>query len=102
MKLADFGIRRVLNDDESTVKTFAKDTPGWMPLEVIKAIERIEKFLFKRKSDVQIAGVIAFFVLTKGEHPFGSSFYRMRNILEGNCVSIEKLDDREVRRLYRS
>ncbi|XP_028395310.1 uncharacterized protein LOC114519384 [Dendronephthya gigantea] len=97
MKLADFGISRILNDDETTVETYAKGTPGWMPPEVIKAIEKNEKGPFKRKSDVQVAGMIAFFVLTKGEHPFGSSFDRMRNILEGNCVSIDRLDDREAR-----
>ena len=97
MKLADFGISRVLNDDETTVETFAKGTPGWMPPEVIKAIDKDEKSRFKRKSDVQIVGMIAFFVLTKGEHPFGSKINRMQNILEGNSVNLRKLDDSRAR-----
>ena len=42
--------------------------------------------------------MIAFFVLTKGEHPFGTSIDRMRNILEGNCVNIEKLHDCKARK----
>ncbi|XP_028417235.1 serine/threonine-protein kinase dst4-like, partial [Dendronephthya gigantea] len=55
MKLADFGISRILNDDETTVVTFAKGTPGWMPSEVAQAIEKDEKSRYKRKSDVQVA-----------------------------------------------
>ncbi|XP_028395458.1 serine/threonine-protein kinase 24-like [Dendronephthya gigantea] len=98
MKLADFGISRVLDDDETTVETFAKGTPGWMPPEVIEAIDKEEKGPFKRKSDVQVAGMIAFFILTKGEHPFGSKINWMQNILEGNPVNLEKLRDHEARR----
>ncbi|XP_028395461.1 serine/threonine-protein kinase/endoribonuclease IRE1-like [Dendronephthya gigantea] len=72
MKLADVGISRVLNEDETTVETDAKGTRGWMPPEVIEAIKRNEKGRFKRKSDVHVVGMIAFYVLTKGEHRFGS------------------------------
>ncbi|XP_028395444.1 uncharacterized protein LOC114519503 [Dendronephthya gigantea] len=97
MKLADFGISRVLKDDDTTVATYAKGTPGWMPPEVIEAIDKDEKSRFKKKSDVHVAGMIAFFILTKGEHPFGSSFDRMRNILEDNPVNLEKLNDDKAR-----
>ena len=37
--------------------------------------------------------MIASFVLTKGEHPFGSRINWMQNILEGNSVNLKKLDD---------
>ncbi|XP_028395353.1 serine/threonine-protein phosphatase 6 regulatory ankyrin repeat subunit C-like [Dendronephthya gigantea] len=97
MKLADFGISRVLNDGETTVETFAKGTRGWMPPEVIEAIDKDEKGRFKKKSDVHVAGMIAFFILTKGEHPFGSNLDRMRNILEDNPVYLEKLSDDRAR-----
>ncbi|XP_028395453.1 uncharacterized protein LOC114519507 [Dendronephthya gigantea] len=98
MKLADFGISRILDEDETTVETFAKGTPGWMPPEVIEAIDKDEKSRFKKKSDVHVAGMISFFILTKGEHPFGSSFDRMRNILQGKSVNLEKLGDCKARR----
>ncbi|XP_028409552.1 2-5A-dependent ribonuclease-like [Dendronephthya gigantea] len=97
MKLADFGISRVVNEDETTVETDAKGTRGWMPPEVIEAIVKKEKSRFKRKSDVQVAGMIAFFILTKGEHPFGSELDRMKNILEDNPVNLEKLGNRGAR-----
>ena len=97
MRLADFGISRVLNEDETTVQTDAKGTLGWMPVEVIKAIESGEKCRFKKKSDVQVAGMIAFFVLTRGEHPFGSPFDRMKNILNGDPVNLKRIDDHNAR-----
>ena len=98
MKLADFGISRVLNDDQTTVNTFARGTPGWMPPEVIEAVDTDKKGRFKKTSDVHVAGMIAFFILTKGDHPFGSRINWMQNILEGNSVNLKKLDDRRAQR----
>ena len=98
MRLADFGISRVLSEDETTVQTEAKGTDGWMPAEVVKAITTGEQSRFKKKSDVQVTGMIAFFILTKGEHPFGSSLDRMKNIFNGNPVNVKKLDDRGARK----
>ena len=98
MKLADFGISRALNEDETTVCTDVKGTHGWMPAEVIKAMNRGEKCRFKKKSDIQVTGMIGFFVLTKGEHPFGDGSDRMRNIVNGNPVALNKLADRNARK----
>ncbi len=92
MKLADFGISRVLNEDETTVQTDAKGTRDWMPVEVVEAVEKGERCRFKKKSDVQVVGMMAFFILTRGDHPFGSSSVdRMRNILNGQPVNLAKL-----------
>jgi serine/threonine-protein kinase/endoribonuclease IRE1 len=98
MKLADFGISCVLNEDETTVQTDAKGTRGWMPAEVVKAITTGEQSRFKKKSDVQVTGMIAFFILTKGDHPFGSFLVRMKNIFNGNPVNVKNLDDRSARK----
>ena len=96
MKLSDFGISRAFNEDETTVCTDVKGTHGWMPTEVIEAMNRGEKCRFKKKSDIQVTGMIAFFVLTKGEHPFGAGSDRMRNIVDGNPVALNKLADRNA------
>ena len=98
VKLADFGISRVLDEDETTVLTDPKGTYGWMAAEVIEAINNRRECRFKRKSDIQVTGMIAFFVLTKGEHPFGEKSDRMRNILKGNAVSLKKLSHRNARK----
>ncbi len=98
MRLADFGISRVLNEDETTVQTDAKGTRDWMPVEVIEAINKGQRCRFKKKSDIQVAGMLAFFILTEGEHPFGLSHERMTNILKGNPVNLGKLDNRQARK----
>ena len=69
-----------------------------MPTEVIEVIGKKEMGRFKKKSDVQIAGMIAFFILTKGEHPFGSVLERMINISKGNPVNLDMLHDLQVRK----
>jgi mitogen-activated protein kinase kinase kinase 1 len=99
MKLADFGISRVLNENETTVHTDAKGTRGWMAPEVIETINKVGKGRFKKKSDIQPAGMIAFFILTKGGHPFGATPHdRMTNIRNGNPVNLGDLDDPDARR----
>ena len=97
MRLADFGISRVLNEDETTVHTSASGTQGWMPSEVIETANKGGKGRFKRKSDVQVAGMIAYFILSEGDHPFGSLYERMGNILKGNPVNLNNLDDLDAR-----
>jgi serine/threonine-protein kinase/endoribonuclease IRE1 len=37
--------------------------------------------------------MVAFFILTKGEHPFGEKPDRLRNLLDGNAVFLVKLED---------
>jgi serine/threonine-protein kinase/endoribonuclease IRE1 len=102
MRLTDFGLSRVLNEDETTVDTFGKGTQGWMPAEVIEARNSEEIGRFKKKSDIQAAGMISFFILTKGEHPFGNSYDRMANILNGNPVNLGNLEDLEARQFISS
>ena len=103
MKLADFGLSRVLNEDETTVNTDPKGTQGWMPAEVIEATNKKGKNKnvngrYKKKSDVQAVGMIAFFILSKGKHPLGDSMHdRMANILKGDPVNLHILDNVEAR-----
>ena len=98
MRLADFGLSRVLEDNETTVHTYAKGTRDWLPPEVIAAINAKEKGPFKKKSDIQPAGMIAFFILTQGGHPFGRCLNdRMTNILEGRAVYLDRLEDLEAK-----
>ena len=98
LKLSDFGLSRVLNEGDSTVHTGAKGTEGWMPVEVIEAKNRGIKGPYKRKSDVQAVGMIAFFILTKGKHPFGeNSLDRMANILKAKPVNMNIIKDRVSR-----
>ena len=98
MKLADFGLSRVLNEDDTTIDTDPKGIEGWMPAEVIEAKIQGITGRYKTKSDVQAVGMISFFILTNGEHPFGNySHDRMTNILKADPVNLHKLEDLESR-----
>ena len=41
----------------------------------------------------KVAGMVAFYILTKGEHPFGRERDRRRNLLDGNPVYLDKVKD---------
>ena len=103
MKLADFGISRFLKEDETTIYTNPRGTQGWMPAEVIEAANQRAKnkdvtIRYKKKSDVEVVGMISFFILTKGEHPFGDGLYdQMSNILKGNPVKLQIHKNHEAR-----
>ena len=98
MKLADFGLSRILNKDETTVHTNAKGTYGWMPPEVIEEENQEITGRYKRKSDVHVVGMIAFFSLTKGKHSFGDNLHDcMENISKADPVNLHILEDLEAR-----
>ena len=96
MHLADFGISKILGDNQTTIETGSKGTPGWMAAESIPK-EGEEEGRFKRKSDIQVVGMISFHVLTKGEHPFGDTYRRTSNIIDGKPVDLELLTNAPAR-----
>ena len=101
MRLADFGISRVLPKDKSSILTNAKGNSsslGWMAPEVIQAINEGGQDFFKRESDIHVVGMLAFYILTKGHHPFGDSRDLMTNILNGDPVNLDKLADPVAKR----
>jgi serine/threonine-protein kinase/endoribonuclease IRE1 len=54
---------------------------------------------WKEKSDIQVAGMIAFYILTKGKHPFGPPIDQMKNLHDDNPVGLSKLSDPVVKDL---
>ena len=94
MRLADFGISRVLNNEETTVDTEGEGARCWMFANVNEAGNAGE---IGRKSDIQAAGMIAFFILSKGRHPFGLEREREENIVKGKPVNLHILEDLEAR-----
>ena len=97
MRLADFGVSTILDNETTSLHTDTKGTLGWIAAESIKERED-GKVTFKKKSDVQVVGMICFYILTKGEHPFGAVHERMLNIKNGNPVNMQKLSDPNARR----
>ena len=49
---------------------------------------------YKRKSDVQVVGMLCYYILTRGQHPFGLAEYdRVKNLLENNPVGLTTLSN---------
>jgi hypothetical protein len=80
VKVSDMGLSKKLEEEETSF-TFSTNAPsgdgGWAPSEVL---------LCKRKTmkvDIFAMGVLIYFVLSKGSHPFGNRFKRNGNIVDG-------------------
>uniref|UniRef100_A0A8C2E4S5 Protein kinase domain-containing protein n=1 Tax=Cyprinus carpio TaxID=7962 RepID=A0A8C2E4S5_CYPCA len=88
-RLADFGISRRLKQGETTLQTSIAGTRCWKAKEHIQ-----EKFntKYKRSSDIQVAGMLVYFILSGGQHPFAEQPFCEVNILQG-IYSLEHLDD---------
>uniref|UniRef100_A0A8C2BFV1 Uncharacterized protein n=1 Tax=Cyprinus carpio TaxID=7962 RepID=A0A8C2BFV1_CYPCA len=88
-RLADFGISRRLKQSETTLRTSIAGTRCW------KAKETIDEEAntgYKRSSDIQVAGMSLYYILSGGQHPFGKGPFCEVNILQGR-YSLEQLDD---------
>ena len=91
MLLADFGISRTLPPNQTTYKSGVRGTEGWMAVESLPTEDDDNDCLsnadiqvrYKKQSDIQVAGMLFYYVLTKGKHPYGTRMLRNYNISQG-------------------
>ncbi|KAG7330132.1 hypothetical protein KOW79_006354 [Hemibagrus wyckioides] len=88
-RLADFGISRRLKLGETTCRTNPAGTKYWKARETL---EEDSNSGYKRSSDVQVAGMLIYYILSRGHHPFGTGPRCESNILDGK-YSLEHLKD---------
>nr|XP_055068252.1 uncharacterized protein LOC129449926 isoform X5 [Misgurnus anguillicaudatus] len=88
-RLADFGISRRLKPSETTLRTSIAGTKFWKAKE---AIDEEGNSGYKRSSDIQVAGMLVYYILSRGHHPFGKGPFCEVNILQGK-YTLEHLDD---------
>ncbi|RXN20643.1 putative serine threonine- kinase irlB [Labeo rohita] len=88
-RLADFGISRRFKQTETTLQTRIAGTRCWKAKETIK--EKVNTN-YKRSSDIQVAGMLVYYILSGGHHPFGEDVDCEYNISRGR-YSLEHLDD---------
>ncbi|XP_051744299.1 uncharacterized protein LOC127509541 isoform X4 [Ctenopharyngodon idella] len=67
-RLADFGISRKLEEGKTTVYTDRAGTQGWEATEILN---QTDKSGYKKCSDIQVAGMLVYYILSDGKHPFG-------------------------------
>lgn len=70
LKLADFGISRKFMAKKDSHHSGPAGTRNWQAREVLKP-EKGANVRYTRSVDVQVAGMLIFYILTKGKHPFG-------------------------------
>ncbi|CAB1351716.1 unnamed protein product [Coregonus sp. 'balchen'] len=91
-KLADFGISRRLTVDQTTLYTIPAGTKCWMAKETLDKIGS----RYKRSADIQVAGMLVYYILSGGHHPFedplGDELEHNRNIIKGT-YTLEHVSD---------
>ncbi|XP_046854709.1 serine/threonine-protein kinase/endoribonuclease IRE1-like [Xenia sp. Carnegie-2017] len=99
--LADFGISRILEDGAKTFTSLANvGTENWIaPESYDEDEESIDKGRYTKESDVYNAGMVAYYVATKGKHPFGTRELRLHNMLNGKPVGLMEIKDEALKDL---
>ncbi|XP_069561260.1 uncharacterized protein [Brachyistius frenatus] len=76
-RLSDFGISRRLLKGQTTLRTAGAGTKCWMARETLESDSVIP---YKSNTDIQVAGMLIYYILSGGQHPFGKSFECEYNI----------------------
>ncbi|KAL4006615.1 vacuolar protein sorting-associated protein IST1 [Sarotherodon galilaeus] len=91
-RLADFGISRRLPKDQTTLRTHSAGTRCWMARETLAEESVIS---YKSSTDIQViqvAGMLIYYILSGGHHPFGKSYECENNIYHGK-YSLDHVQD---------
>ncbi|XP_046854888.1 serine/threonine-protein kinase/endoribonuclease IRE1b-like [Xenia sp. Carnegie-2017] len=99
--IADFGISRIMKNDTTTYKSdTSMGTLHWLAPESYRGdVDSEKKATYQRRSDVYNAGMVAYYVATKGNHPFGIERHRLDNMLNGNPVGLDEIKDETLKDL---
>ncbi|XP_070538829.1 uncharacterized protein [Ptychodera flava] len=73
LHVADFGVSKVLHLGKTTIVTTFAGICAWMAPEACDAFFTGCEFQYKKSSDVQVAGCILHYILSRGHHPFEST-----------------------------
>ncbi|XP_046854770.1 serine/threonine-protein kinase/endoribonuclease IRE2-like [Xenia sp. Carnegie-2017] len=97
--IADFGISQTLKNGSTTHESSPnKGTEYWIAPESYREDENsVDKGWYMKESDVYNAGMVAYYVATKGEHPFGIQRYRLDNMLKGDPVGLKEIKDETLK-----
>ncbi|EEB09250.1 IRE protein kinase Ire1 [Schizosaccharomyces japonicus yFS275] len=106
--LSDFGLSRKLETKDYTYHALTYNVAGsvgWRPREVLmsnttsnhtkKGVEETYQrspFRITKAIDIFSLGCVFYYILSNGEHPFGSNYVRERNIIKGR-FSLDRLNE---------
>ena len=81
--ITDYNISADLASDR--IKQTLLRSDGWLACEVLRATNNDDAIVPEKSMDIFALGCLFYYVLTRGEHPFGDRFLRHYNILHGKC-----------------
>ncbi|XP_046862201.1 serine/threonine-protein kinase/endoribonuclease IRE1-like isoform X4 [Xenia sp. Carnegie-2017] len=85
------------NDSQTHVSAANRGTQHWIAPESYIVDEKLfDKARYKPESDVMNAGMVAYFVATKGKHPFGTKVCILQNLLDGKPVGLKEISNVEL------
>ncbi|KAI5089561.1 hypothetical protein C0J45_20969, partial [Silurus meridionalis] len=91
VKLADFGLSRKISQDASTAHTTRAGTRGWEATEILNG--NVDGPCgYKLSTDIQVAGMLVYYILSGGDHPFGKQSEVDINIHDGKYHLDEQTD----------
>ena len=95
------GLSKQLETEMGSYHTEAvKGSVGWQPSEVIlnECDYKFKNTHRTQKVDIFSLGCVFYYLMSKGQHPYGQRFEREQNIIKGNCdlknVSRELVQER--------
>ena len=91
MKISDFGLSKSVNSRGTFSVSGIRGTFDWMAPEFLAMVDSEEE-IAKRgsvKSDIFSTGLVFFYFVTRGIHPFGENILIMTNILQDKRVNWE-------------
>ncbi|XP_041661671.1 uncharacterized protein LOC121521621 [Cheilinus undulatus] len=89
-RLADFGISRRLPKGQTTYHTGAAGTKCWKAKETLVEDADIP---YKSSTDIQVAGMLIYYILSGGHHPFGDKAWKCENNIVQGRYKLDHVED---------
>ncbi|XP_036967248.1 uncharacterized protein LOC119026808 isoform X1 [Acanthopagrus latus] len=89
-RLADFGISRQLSTGQTTCRTGRAGTKCWMARETLTGETAIR---YKRSTDIQVAGMLIYYILSGGHHPFGDIPFECEYNIHKGSYTLDHVED---------
>ncbi|XP_070710489.1 uncharacterized protein [Pempheris klunzingeri] len=89
-RLSDFGISRRLLVGQTTYRTGRAGTQCWMAKETLEGEVDIP---YKRSTDMQVVGMLTYYILSGGHHPFGDKSYECESNIHAGKYTLDRVQD---------
>ncbi|XP_060719007.1 serine/threonine-protein kinase/endoribonuclease IRE1-like [Tachysurus vachellii] len=96
VRLADFGISRTINQAASYVYTTRAGTRGWEATEILNGGGKVQ---YRTSTDIQVAGMLVYYIISGGFHPFGDD--NTEDNIRKEVYHLDRITDVEAKDLIK-